>query len=981
MRILRWCIVTILFCMICRELTEAMSKNEKRHWRDKIIEMFRHGYSSYMTYAYPADELMPLSCKGRYRGSEPSRGDIDESLGNYSLTLIDTLDTLAVLGEVNEFESGVKRVIENVRFDTNVVVSVFEMNIRVIGGLLGAHILADNFKENGISMSWYKNELLTLATDAAERLLPAFNTTTGIPLPRINLKHGTKYLSNFKETCTACAGTMILEMAALSRLTGQRIFEEKAVRALDALWSLRHRGTDLMGTILNVHSGEWIRRDSGLGAGIDSYYEYLLKAYILLGEDKYLHRFSVHYAALKKHVHQSGKSLPVDVHMHKPESNAKAHVDALLAFWPGLQVLAGDVSSAIELHELLHQVTERHGFLPEAFTTDFRVHWAHHPLRPEFIESTYLLYEATNDPHYLRVGADMIRKIDEHTRVDCGFAAIKNVNTRVLDDQMDSFVLAETFKYLYLLFSEPEDLIVDPHKFLLTTEAHLLPLSTVMQKSPTNATFNLNYSQRTCPNSAFNVEKLRSPLRDIVQESCPRSGGDGRRRLEARQFSADNSNHLEELRKMGVKLVTMKDGRVQLVHSMVDADSPKQAQDGLLFMQEMIEMTKNSQDQGNLQEPRIVQFLSSPFLGHKVLNGGPAQFGKDLKELGQNGIEGELAKAEPYKGCSSLTNTKEVYNKIVIVERGACMFIDKARNLQAAGASGGIVIDDTPGSSRETSTLFAMSGDGKDDVTIPLIFLYHKEGEELTDILSKHSELKVMIAFTPKSTDSILERATADSSQDSGVKSVDGKPTDASTEVKHHLSIEEVKAELRYLISDIKDTELHSDDFAVRFTIDIINGHQQKVPEYNRDAISNAASDRLIEIISSKIHISPGTANILRTLVKAVCSGSAMELNAYESVVIRELKKMLDVYIEARDERNNNRGESLPDPPSNPQVIESTDEVEQIDIVEEISQKEDDSIVSEEMPNDNTAQNDETMQEEAIEKFDDRTSSDNRDEL
>lgn len=52
---------------------------------------------------------------------------------------------------------------------------------------------------------------------------------------------------------------------------------------MDVLWRMRHRGTDLMGSVLNVNSGDWVRRDSGVGAGIDSYYEYCLKAYILLG--------------------------------------------------------------------------------------------------------------------------------------------------------------------------------------------------------------------------------------------------------------------------------------------------------------------------------------------------------------------------------------------------------------------------------------------------------------------------------------------------------------------------------------------------------------------------------------------------------------------------------------------------------------------------------------------------------------------------
>lgn len=58
--------------------------------------MFIHAYDSYVKYAYPADELMPLSCRPRYRGVEANRGDVDDALGNFSLTLIDTLDSLVV---------------------------------------------------------------------------------------------------------------------------------------------------------------------------------------------------------------------------------------------------------------------------------------------------------------------------------------------------------------------------------------------------------------------------------------------------------------------------------------------------------------------------------------------------------------------------------------------------------------------------------------------------------------------------------------------------------------------------------------------------------------------------------------------------------------------------------------------------------------------------------------------------------------------
>lgn len=190
--------------------------------------MFYHGYNSYMNNAYPADELMPLSCRGRYRDSEPNRGDIDDALGNFSLTLIDTLDSLVIFNNLTEFERTVKLVCQNVNFDTDVVVSVFETNIRVVGGLLSAHILANMVKNRHRPyLKWYQDELLHLAADIGYRLLPAFNTSTGIPYPRINLKYGmhSPKIALSRDTCTACAGTMILEFAALSRLTKNPIFE------------------------------------------------------------------------------------------------------------------------------------------------------------------------------------------------------------------------------------------------------------------------------------------------------------------------------------------------------------------------------------------------------------------------------------------------------------------------------------------------------------------------------------------------------------------------------------------------------------------------------------------------------------------------------------------------------------------------------------------------------------------------------------
>lgn len=472
----------------------AFDQLERVRLRDEARQMFYHAYHSYIN-TYPADEVLPISCRGRFRQAEDS-SDIDESIGNFSLTLVDSLDTLVMIGDIDEFEVAIKRIINDLNFDTDIVVSVFETNIRMLGGLLSAHVLAKSIQNQADrsiryfnatkrnQLNWYGSEILDLAEDLGRRLLPAFETKTGIPHPRVNLKYGmeSNELRSVQETCTACAGSLILEFATLSRLTGDSTFEEKARQALDSLWEYRHRSTDLVGTVLNVDSGEWVRRESGVGAGSDSYYEYLMKAYILLGDSTYLHRFNRHYSSVMRYI--SRGPFLIDVHMHRPNRIAKGFMDALSAFWPGLQVLKGDLRAAISTHAMFNEVIRRHSYLPEAFTTDLQIYWANHQMRPEFLESTFFLHRATQEDYYLEIGKDILKKLQD-LKVDCGFAGLKDVRTGVHDDKMSSFVLAETLKYLYLLFSNDNETHVDLDRFIFSTEGHLLPINLGLTKGPT----------------------------------------------------------------------------------------------------------------------------------------------------------------------------------------------------------------------------------------------------------------------------------------------------------------------------------------------------------------------------------------------------------------------------------------------------------------------------------------------------------------
>jgi mannosidase alpha-like ER degradation enhancer 3 len=66
-----------------------------------------------------------------------------------------------------------------------------------------------------------------------------------------------------------------------------------------------------VGNVVNINTGDWVRRDSGVGAGIDSYYEYVAKAYVLLGEEKYLGRWNTHYSAVMKYLAQVRRNVGV----------------------------------------------------------------------------------------------------------------------------------------------------------------------------------------------------------------------------------------------------------------------------------------------------------------------------------------------------------------------------------------------------------------------------------------------------------------------------------------------------------------------------------------------------------------------------------------------------------------------------------------------------------------------------------------------
>ncbi|KAG7449275.1 alpha mannosidase-like protein [Guyanagaster necrorhizus] len=460
----------------------SWTTQRKLESRERIRELWYHGFDNYMNHAFPLDELTPLTCSGQGPDwANPNNIASNDVAGNFSLTLIDVLDTFIVLDDRQGFDTAVKNVIQSVSFDVNTRPQVFETTIRVLGGLLSGHIFA-NQTGQPFYLPWYRGELLQMAHDLGKRLLPAFSTPTGLPYARINLRHGLARGETL-ETCTAGAGSLMLEFATLSRLTGDDRFEKAAYKAFFALWN-RKTDIGLVGNTINTWTGDWTAPEiTGIGAGVDSFYEYALKWYILSGEIEFLDVWDDAYASIMRYSRATDGFWYRNVNI-KSGDTAYYTVDSLSAFWPGLQVLAGDVDSAVKLHMMYYNLWRRYSGLPEVFDTNFKQATSHqYPLRPEFIESTWYLYRATQDPFYLDVGERILFDIITRSKVDCGLSGIQDLRTNKRDDRMESFALSETLKYLYLLFDEENPLHSDDSNYVFTTEGHILTLGPESFKS------------------------------------------------------------------------------------------------------------------------------------------------------------------------------------------------------------------------------------------------------------------------------------------------------------------------------------------------------------------------------------------------------------------------------------------------------------------------------------------------------------------
>ncbi|KAH0785667.1 Mannosyl-oligosaccharide 1,2-alpha-mannosidase MNS1 [Histomonas meleagridis] len=431
----------------------------------KIKSAFYEAWVGYKKCAFGYDFLKPISCTG-------------ENWINASLTLIDSLDTLWLMGLNHDFDDAVFY-LENY-FEYNASGAVFEMIIRVVGGLLSAYQLSG------------RQSLLTIAEEFASKLSSSFDTPTSLPIPNIDIATGkaTTWAWAPRSTFLSHAGSLAPELLTLAQHTGNDLFFNISNHVLqfffrqqsyNGLWPLK----------IDFSTGFFGDLDLSFDAYGDSFYEYLLKLYILTDgqcrkcEELYLN--AIH--GMEEYLLRDGQN---GAYVSSVKSGINVERITHLSFFiPGMLALGSryfnhdDLNLAIKMCNISsrwHSSTpsgligeEMHFINGSIYLTDVR-----YRLRPEFMESLFYLYRFTGDHVWRDIGWKLFKNIIKHCKAANGFGELKNVERPELgvNDIQDSYLLSETFKYAYLLFSNSS--FVPLNKYVFTTEAH--PLRKLDQK-------------------------------------------------------------------------------------------------------------------------------------------------------------------------------------------------------------------------------------------------------------------------------------------------------------------------------------------------------------------------------------------------------------------------------------------------------------------------------------------------------------------
>jgi mannosidase alpha-like ER degradation enhancer 2 len=437
--------------------TTPMSNAQQAELAELVRQQTLQAWEGYKKYAWGHDELKPLS-------HTPS----DWYGHSLLITPVDALDTLVLMKLTPQADEDRQLIDTQLNLDQDIYVRNFEITIRLLGGLLSGYQLTGDKK------------LLFLADDLGRRVLPAFNSPTGMPYDFVNLHTGAVRGPN---TNPAMIGSLLIEFGMLSRLTGKPIYYDKAKRALVVLYD-HSSSVGLVGSGINVETGVWTNTSAGIYGGIDSYYEYMLKAAILFDDNDCLRMWEHSQVAINRYLMDQR---PDGLWVGQADMLTGARTSTNYGALDAVLVLANDMPRARALEDSNFAMWNMQGIEPDKFDyVSKAIVSARYPLRPEIIEATYYLHHATKDPKYLAMGAVFLHSLIDECGTDAGFAALKSVVTKQKSDAEGSYMFAETLKYLYLLFAPPSTLNFD--SVIFNTEAHPMERRLGLLKKPSRHT-------------------------------------------------------------------------------------------------------------------------------------------------------------------------------------------------------------------------------------------------------------------------------------------------------------------------------------------------------------------------------------------------------------------------------------------------------------------------------------------------------------
>ncbi|RMZ88525.1 hypothetical protein DV736_g4243, partial [Chaetothyriales sp. CBS 134916] len=461
-----------------------------------VLNVFKKCWQSYKTYAWLKDELQPISAKSK------------NTFGGWAATLVDSLDALWIMGLKDDFYEAVEAAAGiDWEMTPDASCNMFEVNIRHLGGLLAAFDLSQ------------EPVLLAKAVELGDMLHAGFDTPNHMPpfwFDFEKAKNGQLVADDHQ--ISAAIGSFTLEFTRLSQITGNPKYYDAIARVTSVL--IEHQAsTQLPGmwpTFVNARNQTFLENSFTLGALADSLYEYLPKMYYLLGglEQAYEKAYRDSMATAIEHL-LFRPMLPNNINVLVAgsatvvagESTLNPEGQHLSCFTGGMFILGGKLFSLPEHVEIGARLTQGCIYAYNAFSTGIMpeifqmrpcpsleaCEWdgdraseilpegfssvsdRSYRLRPEALESAFILYRTTGDTELLDAAWRMFESIQAATETEYANAAIDDVTITGKPsqrDSMESFWFAETLKYLYLIFSPPDLISLDD--YVLNTEAHPL---------------------------------------------------------------------------------------------------------------------------------------------------------------------------------------------------------------------------------------------------------------------------------------------------------------------------------------------------------------------------------------------------------------------------------------------------------------------------------------------------------------------------